>query len=247
MLNIPDITKRAECVMGIDEAGRGPVLGPMVYACAFWPIELSKKYEDIGAKDSKQLKLEEREKILNELLELEEFGYLYKVLEASFLSASMLSKSKYNLNNLSHDTVIDMINLLLKEGVNLKTVYIDTVGDPGKYQSKILSRLIKPVEVVVSKKADSLYPVVSAASIVAKVNRDLLIQPDWGSGYPADPNTVAWLNKSIDPVFGFTDNVRFSWSTCTKLLESNCVPVEWEPKKAKLIPSTSLFSALGFS
>eukprot|EP00983_Pelagomonas_calceolata_P130955 1161729-Pelagomonas_calceolata.AAC.17 len=77
--------------------------------------------------------------------------------------------------------------------------------------------------------ADALYPVVSAASIVAKVLRDRALESNkkdvgleehvqLGSGYPADPHTKAWLRSSLNDVFGFSQPqlVRFSWETANK-------------------------------
>ena len=98
------------------------------------------------------------------------------------------------------------------------------------------------MKIVVAKKADSLYPIVSAASIFAKVTRDKIldswtfiekgldesISKEWGSGYPSDPNTVAWLADVIDPVFGFPRIVRFSWSTCETLMDKHCAKVTWD-------------------
>ena len=75
-------------------------------------------------------------------------------------------------------------------------VFVDTVGDPDKYANKIRSRFPK-IKITVSKKADSLYPIVSASSICAKVVRDQIVQTwkinefdedkqtiQYGSGYP---------------------------------------------------------------
>src|SRR5262249_16011119 len=77
-------------------------------------------------------------------------------------------RSKYNLNMISHDTAIELIRRTMVKGVAIKEVYVDTVGDPGKYQAMIEKKFLR-LKVTVSKKADSLFPIVSAASIVAKV------------------------------------------------------------------------------
>lgn len=137
---------------------------------------------------------------------------------------------------------------------------MDTVGPPESYQRK-LSEKFPGILIKVAKKADSLYPCVSAASICAKVTRDGIlknwvfaekgmenISREMGSGYPsgnvkfyflpldklvlifncyADPNTVNWLKKTIDPVFGYPNIIRFSWGTCEKLLDTDGVSVEW--------------------
>ena len=91
----------------------------------------------------------------------------------------------------------------------------------------------------VKAKADSLFPVVSAASIFAKVTRDKAVKnwqfvenlqdldSDYGSGYPSDPKTKAWLRKHVDPVFGFPQFVRFSWSTAQAILEKEAEDVIW--------------------
>ncbi|CAN1168167.1 Ribonuclease H2 subunit A, partial [Linum perenne] len=104
-------------------------------------------------------------------------------------------------------------------------VYIDTVGDPEKYRVK-LSEILPSIKFVVAKKADSLYSVVTGASILVLVTRDrslrewLLdethkdISRNFGSGYSADPNTKAWLKQHKHGVFGFPTVVRFSCGTC---------------------------------
>jgi len=58
---------------------------------------------------------------------------------------------------------------------------------------------------------------------------------EFGSGYPGDPSTKAWLNKNIDPVFGYPRLIRFSWATTTKLLEEKGTKVTWpkEPEEGE--------------
>lgn len=95
---------------------------------------------------------------------------------------------------------------------------------------------------MVESKADDTYPVVSAASICAKVTRDHELrdfqfreQPpegqaftrDFGCGYPGDQTTKRWLREHMDPVFGFPGLVRFSWKTSHTLLENNGSKLDW--------------------
>ena len=67
--NIPDVCKNEPCVLGIDEAGRGPVLGPMVYGIAFCPISKNQELKDLGVDDSKALTEEKREELLQKVLD----------------------------------------------------------------------------------------------------------------------------------------------------------------------------------
>ncbi|KAI8006290.1 Ribonuclease H2 subunit A [Camellia lanceoleosa] len=83
----------------------------------------------------------------------------------------MLQKNKINLNEISHNSAMGLVSRVLNMGVLLTEVYVDTVGDPEKYRIS-LSERFPSIKFVVAKKADSLYPVVSRASIVAKVTRD---------------------------------------------------------------------------
>jgi len=150
----------------------------------------------------------------------------------------MLAVQRVNLNEVSHTAAIELIRQTIAEGINVAEVYIDTVGDPKKYAAKV-QRLFPKVSVVVSKKADSLYPIVSAASIAAKVTRDRVLanwqfQEDslsasrtFGSGYPGDETTRVWLRDNVDKVFGFPSVVRFSWKPVHVMLDKSGVPVKW--------------------
>ena len=98
-------------------------------------------------------------------------GWAIHVLSPNFISTSMYRRGKYNLNTMSHDTAIGLINKAIEAGVRVAEVYVDTVGPPDKYQAK-LEAIFPELKITVAKKADSLYPCVSAASICAKVARD---------------------------------------------------------------------------
>ena len=121
---------------------------------------------------------------------------------------------------------------------------MDTVGQPEKYQEK-MQRVFPSLNIIVAKKADALYPVVSAASIAAKVTRDRIVDGwkfeendngtavvdvgEWGSGYPGDPATKKFLTKTIDKFFGFSMFVRFDWQTVKTLLidKKKAIAVVW--------------------
>jgi ribonuclease H2 subunit A len=239
---IPEASKINECCAGIDEAGRGPVLGPLVYGICYCPISDKEKLAHMGLADSKQLTEEQRNKLFADMNSASDsMGWNVEIISPSFISNSMLARCKYNLNALSHDSAIGLVKCCLDNGVNITELYVDTVGDAGKYQDK-LSREFPQIKVTVSAKADSKFPIVSAASICAKVTRDTAVKnwqfveglPDdyishesYGSGYPSDPQTKEWLEQCVDPVFGFPQFVRFSWSTIDKILERKAVTVKW--------------------
>eukprot|EP00252_Welwitschia_mirabilis_P027558 TRINITY_DN9486_c0_g1_i1.p1 TRINITY_DN9486_c0_g1~~TRINITY_DN9486_c0_g1_i1.p1 ORF type:complete len:293 (+),score=55.94 TRINITY_DN9486_c0_g1_i1:143-1021(+) len=229
------------CIMGIDEAGRGPVLGPMVYGCLYCPASYQETLATLQFADSKTLKEEKREELFESLKSDAHIGWAVDIIDPRDLSAKMLQRSKVNLNTISHDAAIGLVNKVLSLGILLTEVYVDTVGDADKYRIK-LEEKFPGVKFVVAKKADSLYPVVSGASIVAKVTRDTAlrnwildetlegISKNFGSGYPGDPETKSWLEQHKHPVFGFPSLVRFSWATCNSYLETG-VKVIWEPEE----------------
>ncbi|KAJ3207315.1 Ribonuclease H2 subunit A [Clydaea vesicula] len=161
-----------DVIMGIDEAGRGPVLGPMVYAICYIPQNMDNEFKCIGVQDSK---------ILNDFIRCSLFkgmqqkyneyiGWGVSVLSPQDISEGMLRCGKYNLNAQAHDCTIDLIKKALNSGVKVKEIYIDTVGPPDAYRMK-LEGIFPKLKIVVAKKADSLYATVSAASIFAKVTR----------------------------------------------------------------------------
>jgi len=228
-----------DCILGIDEAGRGPVLGPMVYSACFVPISCERDLKLLGCDDSKVLKEEKRDELFDKLNKKTDdyVGWIIHIISPQTISTSMLNTTKYSLNAISHDSAIRLINEALKKGVKVKEVYVDTVGPPDTYQTK-LQKIFPNIKIRVEKKADSKFPVVSAASICAKVCRDKVISEwvfkedqqidrNYGSGYPSDPVTKAWLRKNLDKVFGFPSFVRFSWSTAKNILDVDGVQVQW--------------------
>jgi ribonuclease HII len=153
--------------MGIDEAGRGPTLGPMTYAAAFWAKSQDANVPQ-GFNDSKQLTADSRESFYERIMTTKEMGFVLRILHASEISRNMLRKNPYNLNAMSHDAAIQMIQAVLDAGIKIHNCYVDTVGTPATYQSRLNQIFFEhKINFVVEKKADSKYAECSAGSIGA--------------------------------------------------------------------------------
>ncbi|GAP90095.1 putative ribonuclease h2 subunit a [Rosellinia necatrix] len=172
------------CVLGVDEAGRGPVLGPMVYGVFYLPAAASEPLLK-GAHhfdDSKVLTPAVRSSLMAALCRAGTdlhgaCGWAVSSLSARDIGAGMLRPggAAYNLNAQAMDATAALVQGVLDRGVNLREVYVDTIGQPAAYQRR-LERLFPTLRITVAKKADSLYPCVSAASVCAKVTRDAALE-----------------------------------------------------------------------
>ncbi|KAL4881515.1 ribonuclease H-like domain-containing protein, partial [Aspergillus karnatakaensis] len=230
-------------VLGVDEAGRGPVLGPMVYSAFYLPSKLhhSLLAKEYSFDDSKVLTAGVRANLMRILCTEgsslhKSCGWATKLLSARDISSGMMrpaggAAGVYNLNAQAMDATVELIRGIVEaRKMNVREVYIDTIGNPATYQKK-LEMIFPSLRITVAKKADSLFPCVSAASVVAKVTRDVALKvcydalkavdeesghvvgDDWGSGYPSDSKCVGWLRGNMDPVFGWGNECRFSWGT----------------------------------
>ncbi|KAI9670153.1 MAG: hypothetical protein M1817_004490 [Caeruleum heppii] len=245
-----------ECVLGVDEAGRGPVLGPMVYGLLYLPLSSHRSLlaSTHHFDDSKVLTPQVRSRLMQNLCTpstdlFGQCGWATTVMSARDISAGMLKAAgTFNLNAQAMDVTIDLIKDVFAKGINVREIYIDTIGSPQTYQNK-LSRIFPTTSITVAKKADSLYPCVSAASVCAKVTRDAALevcyetyrrrgsrtteieapQKGWGSGYPSDARCSSWLRRNMDPVFGWGNECRFSWGTAKDLLEARdgAAKIDW--------------------
>ena len=236
----------------------------MVYAAAFTTTSNDSYLKKVKVADSKTLSEQDRNEIFHLIktsstMQHDEFpvGWVLHALQPAAISASMLQQEKYNLNELSHDTAIALVERILAKGLVIQSLFVDTVGDAKKYEDKLRRVFTGRVEQIrVEKKADSLFPIVSAASIVAKVTRDRMLSEwkfaefgsgecksgvgtmpkrDFGSGYPSDPNTVKWLGENFDELFGFTTLIRFSWSTCERMLKEKGLKVQWKDDGTEVV------------
>lgn len=199
-------TTNQPVIAGIDEAGRGPVVGPMVYGLYVASIDEISNYSD-----SKQLSPRERENFFARMS-----SYAYYKVSATYITSRM--EAGMSLNEIAREAVVWLLERLVEKCNNVRTVYIDGLGNNEEYK-RSLSRLF-PLNFIIENKADSTYQVVSGASIVAKVVRDAAVAPlGCGSGYPGDPKTRMWLEGLVK--MGYPDSVRYSWATVKGVLPMN--------------------------
>ena len=204
--------------LGIDEAGRGAVVGPLVIGGVIISEENEKKLKKLGVKDSKELTPGKREELFEKIKELSE-DYIILQISAKQIDDEMDIK---NLNEIEMERMAQIIDSF---SVKKPKVFIDAVeANTLKFKGKVLSRLKnKDLDIVAENHADENYPSVSAASILSKVTRDSEIKKlheeygFFGSGYPSDERTIKFL-ENLDRE-EYDKIVRLKWATSRNILE----------------------------
>ena len=198
-------------IVGIDEAGRGSVLGPLV-VCGVAIEENRVKYlERLKLRDSKKLSPKRRIVLSRKIKKIAEC-YPVKITAQDI---DLLRSKDVNLNEIEK---IAMKKIIGDSEPDISIIDCIDVK-PKRFKAEI-ETYKENLEVVAEHKADDKYAIVSAASIVAKVERDSEVQKirkefkEIGSGYPSDPKTIAFLKKT--PYEDLPDFVRKSWATVAK-------------------------------
>ncbi|WP_370573841.1 ribonuclease HII [Methanomethylovorans sp.] len=212
-------------IAGIDEAGKGPVIGPMCIGGVLAEKEKLDSLKNLGVADSKKLAPKKREHLAHQIRKYAQKVYIFEVSSSQIdelrkvmsMNQIMVLGFSRVLEELQPDMVyVDAADVnAARFGANLKTQYAQ------KYPEKA-----KELSVVSEHQADATYPVVSAASIVAKVRRDELIKElekkigiDIGSGYPSDPKTQRFLENWSREHGTLPEFVRHSWKTAENVLK----------------------------
>ena len=178
-------------ICGIDDAGRGSMLGPLVIAGISLEKKNLKKLTALGVKDSKKLSSKSREILYKKIIEIVDAYYIAKIPPRS-IDASV---KKHLLNNLEAKYMAKVVSKL-----DADTSYVDSCDVKPLRFGKEISQLSDGRKIKSYHHADSKFVVVSAASILAKVTRDKSIEKlkkthNLGSGYPSDSTTVKFVKK----------------------------------------------------
>lgn len=205
-------------VCGVDDAGRGSVLGPLVIAGVSAERSKIKHLSEIGVKDSKQLSPANRERLYKKIIAIVDDYYVAKI------PPKLIDKSvrKNHLNHLEAKYMAKVISKLHPD-----SSYVDSCDvNPARF-GKEISNLAKSGKIYSRHHADSRFVIVSAASIVAKVTRDRAIEllrkdHNLGSGYPSDPKTMNFIKKWIADNKKPPQFVRSSWKPVKLLIKQYC-------------------------
>ncbi|MEK6900776.1 MAG: ribonuclease HII [Nanoarchaeota archaeon] len=192
----------SKIIVGVDEAGRGPVIGPLVMVALAVKEEDQKKLQWLGVKDSKLLSSSAREELFERIHEIVH-DFRVEVIEPDAIDLT-LQEASSNLNWLEAETSARLVSELKGNRIILDC----PSPNLGAYKQYVWDRLgeeAKKAELIVEHKADVNHIVVSAASVIAKVIRDRSIDHlktelgiDFGSGYMSDPKTQEFLDKYHD-------------------------------------------------
>jgi ribonuclease HII len=209
-------------IAGVDDAGRGPIIGPLVIAGVLLREDLSRDLVAIGIKDSKLLSPERRTeldgKIRQMVAKVSVVEVQPKEIDDVVLHGTKLKKLNYLEARLMAQVIADL---------KPEKAFVDASDvNEERYAQTILEFLpdeMKNVRIVSKHHADRNFPIVSAASIIAKVRRDSVIEKlrsqygDFGSGYITDPKTLAFLKDWRMSHADYPPIVRRSWKTIREI------------------------------
>ncbi len=207
-------------ICGCDEAGRGPVFGPLVIVGALF--EDDSELIKLNVRDSKKITPHRREVLANIIKKI---AVNYEILVISAADIDDMRKVM-TLNEIEVNAFTKVIKKLKPE-----TCYVDSADvNEERFGKDILSNLSFKPEIISKHKADDIYPIVGAASILAKTKRDEEVRKigqelekklnlPLGSGYPADPITQKFLKEWVNKFGKLPPYTRRSWKTAQNILK----------------------------
>ena len=202
-------------ICGVDEAGRGSLLGPLVIAGVSLKRSKIRKLSSMGIRDSKKLTPAARERLYKKIIEYADDYYITRI------NPKTIDRSvkKHQLNSLEAKYMAKVISKL-KPNIS----YVDSCDVNPKRYGKEINKMAKRGKIRSYHHADSRFVIVSAASIIAKVNRDKAIaklrkEHDLGSGYPSDRKTINFVSKYISNRKEIPSFVRKSWKPVQSMLK----------------------------
>jgi ribonuclease HII len=210
-------------ICGVDDAGRGAVIGLLVIAGVLVDEEGLGKIVGKGVKDSKLISPRRRRRLAAEILKIAKSHHIVRLSPAEIDKVVETGGKLHRLNRLEARAMAEVIRNLKPD-----VAYVDASDVlPERFKQHIAEEVPFNVQIVSEHKADKTYPVVSAASIIAKVERDKEIADlsrkygDLGSGYITDLKTVSFLEEWITAYGTYPEFVRKSWKPAKRIKASH--------------------------
>ena len=201
-------------ICGVDDAGRGSMIGPMVIAGISIEKKNIPKLRKLGVRDSKKLSPKKRELLYKEIINIVDDYHVIRIPPKTIDKYVF----EHNLNHLEAKKMAAVITHLKSE-----ISYVDSCDVNATRFGREISDLSNKSKVRSYHYADSRFVVVSAASIIAKVSRDRSIARlnknyQFGSGYPSDKKSVNFVKKLVSTKKPLPSSVRKSWKPVQKIL-----------------------------
>ena len=198
---------------------KGPIIGPLVVAGLLLDERRISGLKQLGVKDSKLLTRKSRKRLFSEIISLSGKHMILEIQPQEIDSVVLRGRPMMRLNQLEARGAAKILDRLKPE-----IAYVDAPDrSPERFACQILQRLKTPMRIVSEHHADRKYPIVSAASILAKVRRDEVVSElhksygDFGSGYPSDPRTTKFVREWILRNGCGLPIIRRTWKTFRNL------------------------------
>ncbi len=212
----------SDWIAGIDDAGRGPIIGPLVIAGVLIREDEKTKLANLGVKDSKMLTPESRTRLSAKIRAFTSTISVHEIQPEEIDDVVLHAEKLRKLNYLEAKVMAQVV-----KDLKPSKVYVDAsdVNETryGENIREFLPEELKNIRIISEHHADRTYPIVSAASIIAKVTRDSVIANlhlqygDFGSGYITDPKTIEFLKSWRRTHTEFPPIVRLSWKTIKQI------------------------------
>ena len=209
-------------IAGVDEAGRGPVIGPLVIA-GISALDQT-RFKKLNVKDSKQLSPQRRTFLAEKIKELA------SNIEILIIKANDIDDMRkvMTMNEIEVHAFTKVIKKLKPDQCIVDAADVNSE----RFGKTISSQLPKNIEIISEHKADDIYPIVSAASIIAKTIRDQEVvtiaktlqkrlNKPLGSGYPSDVITQSFINHWVKKYKQLPPHTRKSWKTAQRIYEEH--------------------------
>ncbi len=219
-------------IAGLDEAGRGPVIGSLVIGCVIFNEKDLHILDEIGVDDSKKISPKKREILAQKI---KKHAVSYDLLEVTAKDINALHKKGLSLNEIEEISFAKLINGIEPQP---DIIYLDAADVIEERFGKTIGGMLKfkPKKIISKHRGDAIFKIVGAASILAKTKRDHVIEEykklygALGSGYPSDEKTRTFLRDYYEKYQKFPPIVRTWWKTAENIVKE----YEFKKKQMKL-------------